>query len=163
MTSDEDLINLSEGRERERDNRDLLNKLLNKRLIIKSFSVKREDLLILGQFMEIARRERKTFEEKNGFSSAVVRAIREYVDHHPLPNPQVTLDRSFAVNMAAKPSGVCCVEACRRKAEYQLCLKDFNGEKQLFHVCSRHFKWRHPRFRFLLSYKLIYTKEKKQR
>lgn len=133
------------------EKKDILNKLLNKQQIIKSFSVKKEHYNILAQFMEIARRERKTFEEKDGFSSCVIRALKEYAEHHPLPNPQVTLQRSFNLDMPAKFTFECCVPTCKRKAKLMLTLKDFEGKTEQFQVCIDHARWRHKQFRFLMS------------
>ena len=154
--AEEDLFNKSTSTNKQTNNtKHLLNKLLNKERFNISVSFTREEFNKLAIFLEIAKRERKTFAEKKGQSAAVKRAMWEYVEHHPVPNPQVTLERGFNLGMPTKPSDVCCVNDCRAKAVFLLTLKDFNGKTETFNVCYRHKRWKHERFRYLASFKPI--------
>jgi hypothetical protein len=87
------------------------------------------------------------------FNKLAYDAFKEYLVRHPLPNPQAQLDRMLEVGMPHKPIATCCVGNCRRKAHYTLRLKSFEGKQQLFQVCEFHKNWRHPQFRFLISYR----------
>jgi len=127
--------------------KELLNNLLNNSKIIKSFSVPKEDVSILAAFIEISRRE------DGNLSKTIVKAMKEYVHRHRIPNPQARLDRMLALGLPHKPSWQCCVPNCRGKALYELRLKDFQGKTELFPVCGAHKRWKHPKFRFLLGYK----------
>ena len=88
-------------------------------------------------------------------SHTFLTALKEYVEHHPLPNPQAQIDRMLEVQMPHKPVHQCCVGSCRRKAEFLETLKDFEGKTERFQVCSIHKNWRHPRFKFLVNYRQI--------
>ena len=89
------------------------------------------------------------------FSHFVAVAIQEYLNHHPLPNPQSQIDRMLEVEMPHKPVTQCCVQGCRGKAKSLLTLKDFNGKTEQFQVCLNHKLWKHPKFRFLVSFREI--------
>ena len=130
---------------------DILNNILNVPQIIKSFSIRKRDYNILLSFMEIAKRERQSFEEKSGFSSCLVKAMKEYIHHHPIPNPNCTLDRIFNTGMPARSINQCCVPGCNCKAKVLLTLRDIEAKTERFQVCEGHFKtrWTHPRFRWL--------------
>ena len=70
----------------------LLNKLLNKydkRYVIRSFSVRQEDLPTLILFEELVQREGG----KRKFSGLVMAAIQEYVRRHHPGNPQLPLTK----------------------------------------------------------------------
>lgn len=70
----------------------LLNKLLNKydkRYVIRSFSVRQEDLPTLILFEELVQREGG----KRKFSGLVMNAIQEYVRRHHPGNPQLPLTK----------------------------------------------------------------------
>ena len=136
---------------REREERPVLNTVIQR--VIKTISVRKRDCNTLTAFMEIARRERRSFDEKDGFSSAVIRAMEEYIQHHPIQNPQPTLDRSFNTELPAKPQSCCCVPTCNRKAKFILTLADYQGKSEKFPVCQQHKHWKHERFRFLQCWK----------
>ena len=133
----------------------VLNTVLNTGRTVKSFSVKGRDCITLKTFMEIALRERRSFEEKDGFSSAIIRAMNEYIEHHPIPNPNCTLDRIFSTGMPARSISQCCVPSCNCKAKVLLTLRDIEAKTERFQVCEGHFKtrWTHPRFRWLECWK----------
>lgn len=135
----------------------VLNTVLQNSRIVKSFSVKREDCNTLASFMEIARRERGSFEDKDGFSAAILRAMREYIEHHPIPNPQCTLDRSIITGLPARSVNQCCVPECKCKAKYLLTLRDIEDQHEKFQVCEDHFnaKWHHSRFKWLVCWKRL--------
>ena len=146
---DEDLLNkFGEERKKERNN-NLLNKLLNKSLIIKSFSVTRQDFHNFAAFLEISQREDPTF------TCTVMKAIREYVRTHHIPNPQSTLPRSLALGLKAKSKHLCCVGDCRGKARFLLTLRNFQGQQEQFQVCRQHKRWRHPQFKSVIRVKPI--------
>jgi len=154
-----DFINKNFGEGERKKEKDFINKLINKQedfinkaIIVKSISFRREHFLLLQDFMEKAKLERTSFASKDGFSELAIRAFTEYMQRHPLPNPQGRLDRIIATNLPQKPSNMCCVPTCRGKAKFRLQLKDFNGKTEMFHVCERHKNWRHSQFRFLISY-----------
>ncbi|MEM1590322.1 MAG: hypothetical protein QW175_07880 [Candidatus Bathyarchaeia archaeon] len=96
---------------------------------------------------------KKAEREKWDFSFAVMQAIREYVERHCVPNPQVTLDRILNTSLPAKPHDACCVPRCNRKAAYQLILQDYEGKREIFRVCQLHREWRHNRYRFIVGFK----------
>ena len=148
-------VSLSQKKKNEEEA--VLNTVLQYSRIVKSFSVKREDCNTLKAFMEIARRERNSFEDQTGFSAAIIRAMKEYVEHHPIPNPQCTLDRNFKTDMPARSINQCCVANCNCKARFLLTLRDIQGETEQFQVCEDHFKvkWTHPRFRWLQCWKRL--------
>ena len=152
---EEDLINKSRGKERKKDEKDLLNKLINKQTIIKTISFQREHFPLLMDFMAKAKLERTSWASKTGFSELARKAFKEYLERHPLPNPQATLDRTLGLNMPHKPSWQCCVPDCPGKARYHLFLKDFEGNMETFQVCIRHKKWKHPRYKFLQGLKEV--------
>lgn len=90
-----------------------------------------------------------------GFTRLSLEAYREYMQRHPLPNPQSQIDRMLEVQMPHKPTTQCCVQNCRGKAKFLLRLKDFEGKQQEFLVCEGHKNWRHQRFRFIISYRAL--------
>ena len=69
------------------DKEELLNKLLNKSTIITSFSVSPENIPILEQFRQIAKREAGP----RGFSQVLVKAMEEYNKRHGIGNPQLLI------------------------------------------------------------------------
>ena len=69
------------------DKEELLNKLLNKSTIITSFSVGPEDVPILEQFRQIAKREAGP----RGFSQVLIKAMEEYNKRHGIGNPQLLI------------------------------------------------------------------------
>lgn len=152
---------------REEKRRELLNKLLinretsvlntviNTERIIKTISFRREHFQLLRNFTDKAKLERSNFQAKDGFSELAIKAFTEYMQHHPLPNPQLTLERSLNLGMPAKKSSQCCVSNCQGKARFRLILKDFEGKREVFHVCETHKKWKHKRFRFIESIKKL--------
>jgi len=150
-----DLLNDSDKRIINNNNNHLINKLINKSTIIKSISFKKPEFNKLLTFMEVARRERQTFEEKTGFSTCVKKAMWEYLKKHPLPNPQPTLDRSLNLDMPVKPTNACCVPHCRTTARYILMLKNFKGVVERFPVCRKHRNWKHKDFRWLVGKKEV--------
>jgi len=121
----------------------VLNTVLNTVRIVKSFSVKPEKCNTLIKAMEIFKREQVDF------SSGVLWALSEFVERHSY-NPQPTLDRLMNLEMPNKPRTVCFVPDCRAKSRYAIVLRDFKGAEETFHVCSRHKKWKHKQFRFLI-------------
>ena len=130
--------------------------------ITKSVNFTREDFPLLYAFMEVAKRERRSYSDREGFSSCAKRAFMEYLTRHTPPNPQLTLDRATQLNelgLPVKPNFLCCVPKCNRKAKYQLRLRDYKGQTEQFNVCQRHKRWTHPTFRFVEGYS--YLKEKK--
>jgi hypothetical protein len=143
---DENLISSISGR-REKGKNNLLNKLLNKLYVVKSFSVPKEFFPDLVKFIEISNRE------DGNFSLTVCKAIREYANRHSLPNPQARLDRLLEIELPHKPAWQCCVPNCKNKARFQLILKDFKGKTEVFRVCWAHQKWKHKRFRLLVGFK----------
>lgn len=167
---DEDFIMKSTGKERKKEEKAFINKfinnkyfingeiperLFNKQTIVKSVSFRREHFPLLINFMEKAKLERTSWSSKTGFSELARKAFTEYLERHPLPNPQATLDRSLNLNMPHKPSWQCCVPNCRGKARFHLFLKDFDGNMETFQVCHRHKKWKHPRYKFLKGMKEV--------
>jgi hypothetical protein len=146
MTDDDLLSEFSEERKKGKKN-DLLNKLLNKLYVVKSFSVTRPFFPDLVKFMEISQRE------DPNFSYTLCKAIREYAQRHSIPNPQARLDRLLEIELPHKPAWQCCVPNCKNKARFQLILKDFQGKTEVFRVCWTHQKWKHKRFRFLVGFK----------
>ena len=141
---DDDLLNkFSEERKKERNN-NLINKLINKSLIIKSFSVTKPDFHNFAAFMEISERE------DPNFTCTIMKAIREYVRAHHIPNPQSTLPRSLELGLKAKSKHVCCVGDCRGKARFLLTLRNFEGKQEQFQVCRAHKRWRHPHFKAVI-------------
>jgi hypothetical protein len=101
---------------------------------------------IFQKLDEIARRDRWTK------SQTFLVALKEFVTRHQLPNPQAQIDRILKLKLPHKPINICCVPNCRGKAKFRLQLQDFGGKTEMFHVCERHKNWRHPQFRFLISY-----------
>lgn len=111
---------------REEKRRELLNKLLinretsvlntviNTERIIKTISFRREHFQLLRNFTDKAKLERSNFQAKDGFSELAIKAFTEYMQHHPLPNPQLTLERSLNLGMPAKKSSQCCVSNCQK-------------------------------------------------
>jgi hypothetical protein len=89
------------------------------------------------------------------FTKLSLEAYKEYMMHHPLPNPQSQIDRMLEVGIPHKPTSQCCVPNCKGKARFLLRLKDFEGKQEQFQVCFQHQNWRHARFRFLISCKEI--------
>ena len=122
----------------------VLNTVLNTVRIVKSFSVKPEKCNTLTAFIKFCEREHITF------SSGVIWALEDFLKRHTPPNPQPTLDRSFNLEMPAKPNTICCVPDCRAKSRYQIVLRDFHGKEEVFNVCGRHRRWKHPKFRFIV-------------
>jgi hypothetical protein len=88
-------------------------------------------------------------------SQLYIRAMQEFLQRHPLPNPQSQIDRMLRVEMPHKPVTQCCVSNCRGKAKFLLTLKDFSGKTEQFQVCENHKLWKHPKFRFLVSFREI--------
>lgn len=89
------------------DKDNLLNNLLNKydkTYIIRSFSVRKEDLPIYFQFQEIAKREAPS---KGGFSKVLVKAMEEYVKRHSAGNPQLLITH-YVKPEAPTPMRVLC-------------------------------------------------------
>lgn len=152
-----DLLNLSEEERKKEREKSFINKLINKQIIIKSVSFKKHDFQLLSDFMEKANLEKTSYSEKDGFSALTRKAMAFYLLHHPLPNPQVTLERSVNLNMPVKPSNVCCVPHCRTTARFILMLKNFKGTIERFPVCHKHRNWKHPKFRWLVGKKELKT------
>jgi len=133
------------------NNNNLLNKLLNKSqsYLIRSFSVKKEFYPFFASFLEKCKREHWDF------SYAVNLAIKEFVERHCIPNPQVTLDRALNTGLPAKPYNVCCVPECKRKVAYRLILQNYEGKTEVFQVCRLHREWRHPDYRFIVGFREV--------
>jgi hypothetical protein len=146
-----DLLNKSDSSNNNNDNNNLLNNLLNKykSYLIKSFSVKAEFYPFFAKFLE------KCEMEHWDFSYAVNLAIKEFVERHCVPNPQMTLDRGLELGLPAKAHDVCCVPGCKRKAKYILRLGNYNGKVESFQVCEGHKEWRHRDYRFLMNFKQL--------
>jgi hypothetical protein len=87
------------------------------------------------------------------FNNLVRRALSEYYQRHPLPNPQSQIDRMLEVKMPLKPVTDCCVGNCRRKTRWVLRLQNRVGKVQEFVVCDSHKRWLHPDFKLLVSYR----------
>ena len=83
---------------------ELLNKLLNKSTIITSFSVGPEDVPILEQFRQIAKREAGP----RGFSQVLVKAMEEYNKRHGIGNPQLLITH-YAKPEEPQPLRVLCI------------------------------------------------------
>jgi len=142
------VFNTDKREERKKiDNSSVLNTVLHTQRIVKSFSVKPSDFNTLVAFLEISQRE------DSDFSTTVVRAMQEYVQHHSIPNPQARLDRILDIELPHKPRWQCCVPECKAKATYVLFLKDYEGKTESFQVCSQHQKWKHSRYKFLSAYR----------
>lgn len=124
---------------------------MNKKYIIKSISLPDEEETIKLLF-DLKQRAKI---DGWSFSKLTLSALREYLIHHPIPNPQATLDRSLALGMRLKSSSQCCVGDCRRKARMHLILKNYKGETEVFPVCKEHKHWHHPKFKFLQGVKPI--------
>ena len=140
-----------EERERE-ETSTYYNKLINnsqKTYLIKSFSFPNiPDITVMfDHFEQVARMEGVNK------SQLYIRAMQEFLQRHPLPNPQSQIDRMLEVQMPHKPANQCCVQNCRGKAKFLLRLKDFEGKQEEFLVCEGHKNWRHQRFRFIISYR----------
>jgi len=129
----------------------VLNTVLNTVRIVKSISVKPENCNTLKRFMAFCEREHISF------SDGVLWAMDEFLKVHTPPNPQPTLDRMFNLGMPAKPNTLCFVAGCRRKSVFRLVLQDFEGRTELFNVCAKHKRWRHPRFRFIVRLKTLFS------
>jgi hypothetical protein len=86
------------------DKEELLNKLLNKSTIITSFSIRPEDVPILEQFRQIAKREAGP----RGFSQVLIKAMLEYNKHHGIGNPQLLITH-YAKPEEPQPMRVLCV------------------------------------------------------
>jgi hypothetical protein len=86
------------------DKEELLNKLLNKSTIITSFSVRPEDVPILEQFRQIAKREAGP----RGFSQVLVKAMQEYNKRHSIGNPQLLITH-YAKPEEPQPMRVLCI------------------------------------------------------
>jgi hypothetical protein len=82
----------------------LLNKLLNKSTIITSFSVGPEDIPILEQFRQIAKREAGS----RGFSQVLIKAMEEYNKRHGIGNPQLLITHYVKPN-GPQPLRVLCI------------------------------------------------------
>jgi len=149
--SDQDFINKSMDKQTNKQ-KDFINKLINKSIIVKSISFRKEHFPILFQFIEKARLERSSSASKTGFSELAIKAFSEYLQRHPLPNPQTILEHFSLTGLPAKPAWQCCVPNCNNKARFQLILKDFQGKTETFRVCQVHRKWKHNRFRFLVGF-----------
>jgi hypothetical protein len=85
------------------------------------------------------------------FNTLALNAFIEYMQHHPIPNPQAELPRMLELRMPHKPISQCCVPGCRGKAKFLNTLRNYNGKKEKFQVCTAHRHWRHPEYRFLIS------------
>ena len=86
------------------DKGELLNKLLNKSTIITSFSIRPEDVPILEQFRQIAKREAGP----RGFSQVLVKAMQEYNKRHGIGNPQLLITH-YAKPEEPQPMRVLCI------------------------------------------------------
>ncbi|MEM3697520.1 MAG: hypothetical protein QXQ94_08505 [Candidatus Bathyarchaeia archaeon] len=86
------------------DKEELLNKLLNKSTIITSFSVGPEDVPILEQFRQIAKREAGP----RGFSQVLIKAMQEYNKRHGIGNPQLLITH-YAKAEEPQPMHVLCI------------------------------------------------------
>ena len=86
------------------DKEELLNKLLNKSTIITSFSVGPEDVPILEQFRQIAKREAGP----RGFSQVLIKAMQEYNKRHGIGNPQLLITH-YAKPEEPQPLRVLCI------------------------------------------------------
>jgi len=147
--SEKPVLNTEVGERKKGVKLSVLNTVLNTSRIVKSFSVKPDDCNTLAAFIEISRRE------DPDFSTTVVKAMREYVQRHAVPNPQARLDRLLEIGLPHKPSWQCCVPGCEAKAQFQLILRDFDSKTELFQVCKKHKRWTHSRFKFLVGWKDI--------
>jgi len=149
--NERDLLNKSDSLNNNNDNNNLLNNLLNKykSYLIKSFSVKAEFYPFFAKFLEKCEREHWDF------SYAVNLAIKEFVDRHCVPNPQMTLERTLELGLPAKAHDVCCVPGCKRKAKFRKQLRSYDGKTEIFQVCEFHKRWRHKDFPFLISFKKL--------
>lgn len=123
------------------------NKLLNKSYLIKTFSFPNtaQTHELFRMFDELAQRE------GTSKSQLFLKALVEYVNRHCVPNPQMTLDRALTVGLPAKPSDVCCVPNCKRKAKFLKQLRNYNGKTEFFQVCEVHKKWRPKDYPFLIA------------
>jgi hypothetical protein len=86
------------------DKGELLNKLLNKSTIITSFSIRPEDVPILEQFRQIAKREAGP----RGFSQVLIKAMLEYNKRHGIGNPQLLITH-YAKPEEPQPMRVLCI------------------------------------------------------
>jgi len=121
--------------------------LLTQPKIILTFYAPRDKVNTLINFFEISDREDKSH------SVTAMKAFEEYVQRHHIPNPQAQLDRLMKLGLSHKPKWMCCVPNCKRKAQAQLILANFNGKTETFSVCLNHKTWRHPDYKFLKAYK----------
>ena len=89
---------------RKKEKEELLNKLLNKTTIITSFSVGPQDIPILEEFREIAKREAGS----RGFSQVLIKAMAEYNKRHRIGNPQLLIT-NYVKSEEPTPMRVLCL------------------------------------------------------
>lgn len=125
------------------------NRISNRAFIVKTFYIKKEDFPVLEEFLKLSYRE----DGPRSFSTTILKAMKLYLRHKQIPNPQARLDRMLKLQLPHKPSWQCCVSDCKAKARYQLILRDFENKTEIFRVCWAHKHWKHKRFRFLVGLK----------
>lgn len=91
------------GGRKERKKNELLIKLINKSIIITSFSFSPEDIPIIEDFKKIVRREAGA----RSFSRVLVKAIGEYNKRHCEGNPQLKI-ASYLPDAKKSPMRVLC-------------------------------------------------------
>jgi len=150
LSDDETYYNKSDSSNNNNDKNTYYNKLLNKSksYLIKSFSF--PNVPEVHELFEVI--EKLAAREGASKSQIFLKALIEYVNRHCVPNPQLTLDRSLSLGLPAKPSNICCVPECKRKAKYILRLSNYNGKVESFPVCEAHREWRHKDYRFLVAF-----------
>jgi len=159
-----ELLNNSGGERKKESEKELLNNIIKEQLFNNqprgSFIIKSIAFLNTPQNIRFIE-DLKTRARIDGwsFTRLAIEAFKEYLEKHPVPNPQTQLNR-FETNMPAKPSWQCFVPNCRAKVKYKLELKNFEGKNDYFLVCEKHKKWRHPEFRFLIDCREVWLKEK---
>jgi len=147
------------GEREEREERELIINVNNQQRIINSLNLQvyiHKSLAFPPTDESIKMlKDADTSAKRDGwsFSHFVAVAIQEYLNHHPLPNPQSQIDRMLEVGMPHKAATQCCVQNCHGKAKFLLRLKDFEGKQEEFLVCDGHKNWRHQRFRFIISHR----------
>jgi hypothetical protein len=93
------------SKKEERKKEELLNKLLNKSTtIITSFCVGLQDVPILEEFRQIAKREAGP----RGFSQVLIKAMEEYNKRHGIGNPQLLITH-YVKPEGPQPLRVLCI------------------------------------------------------
>ena len=154
----EDYLNSISSRERKKEDIYLNNLLTNTQTtslnnqhsyFVKSFSFPNTPEMhqAFETLDKIARREGAKK------SQLYTRVIFEFLQRHPLPNPQAQIDRMLEIKIPLKPTTQCCVSTCHRKTKWILRLQNKAGKVQEFQVCDGHKRWLHQDFRLLVSYR----------